>query len=164
MRFKTADLCDDHAGDIVIAEPIFRSFGGLDRFNGPITTVRCLGDNSLVRDTLNTPGDGGVLVADGEGLLNCSLLGDALGLKAVENGWAGLVIHGCVRDSETLKTLALGVKALATYPLKTVKRGLGEKNVSLRFAGIDFFPGHWLYADPDGIVVSKENLLGAHAT
>ena len=161
MHFKTADLCDKHAGDVAIADPIFRNFGGHDRFNGPITTLKCPKDNSLVRDTLSTPGNGGILVADGEGLLNYSLLGDVLGLKAVENGWAGLVIYGCVRDSEMLKTLDLGVKALATYPLRTIKRGLGEKNIPVRFAGIDFLPGDRLYADPDGIVVSRKDLLGA---
>ncbi len=164
MRFKTADLCDKHEDDITIAEPIFRNFGGLDQFGGPITTVKCPKDNSLVRDTLNAPGNGGILVVDGEGLLNCSLLGDVLGLRAVENGWTGLLIYGCVRDSEVLKTLSLGIKALEAYPLRTVKRGLGEKNIPVHFAGIRFFPGHQLYADSDGIVVSEKDLLKVHST
>ncbi len=158
MSFKTADLCDEYSDRVSIAEPLFRDFGGKTRFSGPITTVRCPGDNSPVKATLQTPGDGGVLVVDGGGLLNFSLLGDNLGKQAVQNDWAGLVIYGCVRDSEILSTLDVGVKALATYPLKTVKKDPGEKNVTVHFAGVNFIPGHYLYADPDGILVSPVKL------
>ncbi len=153
MSFSTADLCDEHADKLAIAEPLFRDFGGAARFSGLITTVRCPGDNSPVKAALQTPG-GGVLVVDGAGCLNFALLGDKLGACAVENGWTGLVVYGCIRDSEVLATLNLGVKALAAYPVKTPKKNPGEKNVLVHFAGVDFIPGHYLYADPDGIVVS----------
>ncbi len=158
MSFKTADLCDEYSERVSIAEPLFRDFGGKTRFSGPITTVKCPGDNSPVKATVQTPGDGGVLVVDGEGLLNFSLLGDKLGRQAEQNGWAGLVIYGCVRDSEILATLDVGVKALATCPLKTVKKDPGKKNVPVHFAGVDFIPGHYLYADLDGILVSPVKL------
>ena len=158
VSFSTADLCDKYEGRLGIAEPLFRDFGGVTRFNGPITTVRCPGDNSPVRATLQTPGKGGVLVIDGAGWLNFALLGDKLGAHAVNNGWSGLIIYGCIRDSEILATLQLGIKALAAYPLRTPKKDPGEKNVPLRFAGVDFIPGQHLYADPDGIVVSDAKL------
>ncbi len=158
MSFKTADLCDEHAGNIAIADPLFQNFGGATRFAGPITTVRCPGDNTPVRAALQAPGNGGVLVVDGAGLLNFALLGDKLGMHAVENGWVGLVIYGCVRDTEVLATLNIGVKALAACPLKTPKKDPGEKDVPVHFAGVDFIPGYYLYADPDGIVVSAVSL------
>jgi len=158
MTLNTADLCDRHPDRISIAEPVFRDFGGATHFSGPITTIRCPGDNTPVKATLQTPGHGGVMVVDGAGLLNFALLGDQLGMKAVANNWAGLVIHGCVRDTEALATLDLGVKALAPYPLKTTKKNPGEKNIPLYFAGIRFIPGHHLYADADGIIVSPEPL------
>ena len=158
-NFKVADLCDEHAGGIAVAEPLFRDFGGTPRFSGPITTVRGVGDNSPVRAVLATPGDGGVLVVDGGGLLNCSLLGDNLGGQAVKNRWSGLVIYGCVRDTEILATLEVGVKALAAHPMKTESRDPGETNVAVHFAGVDFTPGHYLYADPDGVIVSEERLV-----
>ena len=158
MNFKTADLCDEYADNIAIAEPLFRDFGGAERFCGAITTVCCPGDNSPVRATLQTPGNGGVLVVDGGGLLNFALLGDKLGLFAVENNWVGLIIYGCVRDTEVLATLDIGIKALAACPLKTPKKDPGEKNIPVHFAGVDFTPGHYLYADSDGIIVSAAKL------
>ena len=158
MSFSTADLCDEYAEKLMIAEPIFRDFGGITRFSGPITTVRCLGDNSPVATVLQTPGRGGVLVVDGAGWLNFALLGDRLGGCAVENSWTGLVVHGCIRDSDTLATLNLGIKALAAYPLKTQRKKNGEKNIPVHFAGVNFIPGHYLYADSDGILASPVKL------
>ena len=158
MNFKTADLCDEYPNSVSIVPPLFRDFGGLVHFSGLITTIRCFKDNSLVRDSLQTSGAGGVLVVDGGGTLDCSLLGDMLGMKAIENNWAGLIIYGCVRDSEVLTNLKIGIKALATCPLKTIKKGLGEKNVLVHFAETDFIPQHYLYADPDGILVSETKL------
>ncbi len=158
MNFKTTDLCDEYIKSISIAEPLFWDFGGLLRFGGPITTVKCPGDNSPVKATLETPGNGGVLVVDGGGLLNFALLGDKLGLLAVENYWNGLVIYGCVRDSAVLATMDIGIKALATCPVKTPKKNPGEKNIPVHFANVDFIPGHYLYADQDGIIVSATNL------
>lgn len=158
MSLHTADLCDDHADKVQIAEPIFRDYGGVLAFHGPIETIRTFEDNSLVRERVGEPGEGRVLVVDGGGSRRCALLGDNLAAMAVENGWAGIVINGCIRDSHLIAEMPLGVKALATHPLKSVKRGLGDPGVPVRFAGVDFHPGHHLYADTDGIIVSESSL------
>jgi len=159
MRFHTADLCDDHEDELQVAAPIFRDYGGLDRFFGPISTVKAHEDNSLVREAVAEPGGGRVLVIDGGGSLRRAMLGDLLAEKAATNGWAGVVIHGCLRDSEAIGQLKLGVKAMGTLPLKTAKRGEGQRDIPVRFADVTFTPGHWLYADPDGVIVCAEKLL-----
>jgi len=158
MSLATTDLCDAHEDKVRVAAPIFRSFGGKTAFHGRIATLKLFEDNGLVRQTLDTPGDGRVLVIDGGGSLRCALLGDLLAALAVKNGWAGVVIWGCIRDSVAISTMALGVLAIATHPLKTVKKNLGETEVTVSFAGIDFVHGEWLYADPDGLVVSAFKL------
>ncbi len=154
----TADLYDAHAATLQIALPIFRDFGGNVRFHGEISTIQALEDNSLVRAAVATPGAGRVLVVDGGGSLQRAMLGDMLAQEAVDNGWAGLVIHGCIRDSRAIGSMPLGVKALATTPAKTEKRGQGLRDVPVRFAGVHFTPGHYLYADEDGIVVATAAL------
>lgn len=156
--FATADLCDAHEGKVSIAAPIFRSYGGKTAFRGRIATLKLFEDNGLVRQTLDTPGEGRVLVIDGGGSLRRALLGDQLAALAARNGWAGLVIWGCIRDSKAIGAMDLGVFALGTIPLKTVKKNLGEAGVTISFAGIDFAPGAWLYADEDGIIVSATRL------
>lgn len=158
MDFSTADLCDAHEGKVSVAAPIFRSCGGKIAFHGRIATLKLFEDNGLVRKTLDTPGEGRVLVIDGGGSLRCALLGDQLAALAVKNNWAGIVIWGCIRDSVAISTMSLGVLALATHPQKTVKKNLGDAEVTVNFAGIDFNPGEWLYADPDGLVVSAFKL------
>lgn len=158
MEWTTPDLCDAHA-DVVVAAPLFRSFGGASSFNGRIVTVRCHEDNSRVRELADTDGRGRVMVVDGGGSLRRALLGDLIAVNAVEQGWQGLLIHGCVRDVEVLATLPLGVLALAAIPLKTDRRGLGEVDVEVGFAGVTFSPGHWLYADGSGVIVADRNLL-----
>ncbi|MEM1180036.1 MAG: ribonuclease E activity regulator RraA [Acidobacteriota bacterium] len=159
MPFKTADLCDDHSDHLQIAEPgRLRHFGGKPRFFGPIATVQAPEDNSHVRRRLEEPGDGRVLVVDGGASRRCALLGDVLGDLAVKNGWAGLVINGHVRDSVDLATLDLGVLALGTYPVKSVKRGFGQNDIPVAFAGVLFEVGHVLYADEDGLIVSETTL------
>jgi regulator of ribonuclease activity A len=152
--FATADLCDAHEGKISIAAPIFRHYGGKSAFCGPIATLKLFEDNGLVRQTLDTPGNGHVLVIDGGGSLRCALLGDQLAALAVSNGWSGIVIWGCIRDSAAICAMDLGVLALATHPQKTVKKNLGESGIPLSFAGVEFSPGAWLYADADGLIVS----------
>ncbi|MGD8556848.1 MAG: ribonuclease E activity regulator RraA, partial [Chromatiales bacterium] len=147
MQFKTADLCDAHSDTLQIAEPGFRDYGGSTRFHGEIVTLKLFEDNSLVRDTLALPGHGKVLVVDGGGSRRCALLGDMLAAKAVENGWNGILINGCIRDAAEIAGMPLGVKALDTHPLKSIKRGVGETNLQLRFAGVTFNPGASLYAD-----------------
>lgn len=153
MSFSTADLSDQHP-DALIADPGLSDFGGVRRFAGPIRTVRCIEDNSLVRVALEGPGMGAVLVVDGGGSLRCALLGDQLGTLAMENGWSGVIVNGCVRDSADLGTMDLGVKALATHPRKSVKRGEGERDVAVSFLGVEFSPGAMVYADGDGVVVA----------
>ena len=155
--FATADLCDAHE-DLQLVAPLFRDFGGRRAFHGPVTTLSCFEDNSLVREALGEPGAGRVLVVDGGGSTRCALLGDRLGALAVANGWAGLVIHGCVRDVAELERLDLGVRALASVPRKSLKRGAGTRDVGLSFAGAEFAPGMFLYADADGIVVASRAL------
>ena len=157
MKISTADLTDQYPG-VSIAAPVFRAYGAKPAFSGRITTVKCFEDNSLVREILGTPGGGGVLVIDGGGSLNCALLGDVLAQKAFENNWSGVIVNGCVRDSAVIAGIEIGVRALAAHPLKSVKRGLGDKNVPVRFAGVEFTPGHYVYTDTDGIIVSPREL------
>eukprot|EP00887_Chlorella_sp_A99_P003290 scaffold9.g3290.t1 len=162
-----ADLCDVHHPESVevissrkiqIAEPLFRDFGGRLAFSGPASTVKCYENNPLVRKALEEPGLGRVLVVDGGGSKRCALLGDNLAANAVENGWQGIIVNGCIRDSEDIGRMNLGVKALATYPLKSSKRDPGLRDVPVLFAGVAIRPGDWIYADKDGILVSPEEL------
>lgn len=158
MEFKTADLCDHHYEYVKIAEQTFRDFGGRRTFHGVIETVKSFEDNSLVKEFLAEPGAGKVLVVDGGGSMRRAMLGDKLAASAVENGWAGVLVNGCIRDSAEIATMELGVKALGTHPCKTEKRGLGRHNEPVRFAGVTFRPGYYLYADEDGILVSAKPL------
>ena len=158
MNWTTPDLCDAHP-EIVVAAPVFRDYGGTLAFCGRIVTIDCFEDNSRVRDLVATDGRGKVLVVQGGGSLRRSLLGDMLAEKAVAHGWNGFVINGCVRDVEALAKLPLGVKALAACPVKTEKRGVGEADVEVSFAGITFVPGQWLYADGNGVIVADRDLL-----
>lgn len=161
MPISTADLCDRYPGDVRVVEPILRSFGGASAFAGPISTVRVHEDNVLVRAALEEPGEGRVLVVDGGGSLGCALLGDQIGELARMKGWVGIVVYGCVRDARALRELPVGIRALATNPRKSAKRGEGERDVPVTFAGVTFAPGHHLCADEDGIVVSERALTGA---
>jgi regulator of ribonuclease activity A len=159
MSFSTADLCDEFAEQLQIAEPLFVDFGNLEKFSGQIETIKCFEDNSLVKEAVERDGSNKVLIVDGGGSLRHSLLGDMLAEKALKNGWQGIVINGCVRDVEVLCQLQLGIKALNVIPLKTEKRGEGQKNIAVRFAGVSFRPGDYLYADRNGIVVAARPLL-----
>lgn len=151
----TADLYDLH-GDALQSLPLqLRSFGGIAQFEGQIRTVRCFQDNALVKQILQTPGDGAVLVVDGAGSLETALLGDMIAQGAVDAGWAGVIIHGCVRDSVALGRMPLGVKALGTNPRKSAKEGAGEIDVPVEFGGVVFRPGARAYADEDGILVER---------
>ncbi len=155
MRLATTDLCDLYP-ELQVCDPVFSDFGGRRAFHGAVTTLKVFEDNALLRSTLETPGDGRVLVVDGGGSLRCALLGGQLGKLGVANGWAGLVIHGCVRDVIELSQCDIGVKALAAHPRKSDK-GLhgGRLDAQIRFAGVTFRPSGWVYADGDGIVVSE---------
>jgi regulator of ribonuclease activity A len=149
----TADLVDDIGPDVRSCDVQFRQYGGRTQFAGPISTVRCLQDNALLKSVLSTPGEGGVLVVDGEGSLHTALVGDVIAELARSNGWAGLVVHGAVRDAAALRDLDLGIKALGTNPRKSSKTGAGERDVTLSFGGVTFVPRDIAYSDDDGIVV-----------
>ncbi len=155
---KTADLYDLFPDRVTIARPILRDFGGAGSFHGAIATVQCFEDNSLVRKTLESEGHGRVLVVDGGGSMRCALLGDQLAELGIRNHWSGVVINGCIRDCEIIKTLPLGVKALGAHPRKSDKKDRGEVNLPVYFAEIEFIPGEWLYADGDGVLVASEAL------
>jgi len=130
-----------------------RDFGGVTRFRGPASTVRCFENNPLVREALGEPGRGRVLVVDGGGSRRCALLGDNLAEMAARNGWSGVIINGCLRDSEDVAKIAVGVKAVATHPVKSSKRDPGLRDVPVTFAGVTIEPGDWVYADMDGVIV-----------
>ena len=159
MEIKTADLCDAHAPRLQVAEPIFRDYGGTREFGGLISTVQVFEDNVLVREALEQPGQGRVLVVDGGGSLRCALVGDLLAALGLQNGWAGIVVYGCIRDAATLGRLPIGVKAVASNPLRSAKRGEGARDQPVSFAGVTFTPGHYLYADDDGLIVAERALL-----
>jgi regulator of ribonuclease activity A len=154
----TADLCDEHGDLVQVCEPVFHLFGGRKAFHGPISTVRCFEDNSRVREAVEGPGEGRVLIVDGGGSRRRALLGDKLGEAAVRNGWAGIVIHGCIRDSAELGRMDLGVRALGTIPLRSDKRGEGERDVPVRFAGVTFRPGEFVYVDEDGVIAAPRKI------
>jgi len=150
----TADLVDDIGPDVRSCDTQFRQFGGRSAFAGPIATVRCFQDNALLKSVLSEPGDGRVLVVDGDGSVHTALVGDLIAELGRTNGWAGLILHGAVRDAATLATLDIGIKALGTNPRKSGKTGAGERDVDLRFGGVTFRPGEIAYSDDDGIVVT----------
>lgn len=151
--FKTADLADREPPGMRICQPIFRQFGGLARFCGHVVTIKCFEDNSLIKSTLAEPGLGRVLVVDAGGSLGCAMLGDVIATSAVEQGWAGVILYGCVRDRRDLAAMPLGIKALATHPRKSLRRGEGQRDVPVSFAGVDFKPDDVVYCDEDGILV-----------
>jgi regulator of ribonuclease activity A len=150
---SVADLSDENEGQAQILRLQMRDLGGRRAFSGPIRTVACHEDNSKVKAILATPGNGAVLVVDGGGSLNCALVGDMIAQSAVDHGWAGVVVHGAVRDASVLATLDLGVKALGTMPLRSVRRDQGETDVVVAFGGVIFTPGDQLFADEDGVIV-----------
>lgn len=171
IAFATCDLCDAHKGDVTgdfrVLPPVFRDFGAVQKFAGPVVTVKCFEDNTLVKAAVDSPGYldtpqgrvAKVLVVDGGGSLRKALLGGNLGAAAARNGWAGVVIDGCVRDTAELVTQAVGIRALAAMPMPTEKRQQGQADVAVQVQGIWVRPGDWLYADEDGIVVAAKALM-----
>lgn len=158
MPKPTTDLCDAHPDDARAVAPIFRDFGGIVAFSGPIATVKAHEDNVLVRQALEEPGNGRVLVIDGGGSLRCALLGSNLAALGVKNGWSGILVHGCVRDSKELRGASIGIKAIATHPVRSAKKGDGSRDVPVTFGGVTFRPGEQIYADEDGVIVSAREL------
>jgi len=162
--FATCDLCDAHKNDssgaFRVLPPVFRDYGAARRFAGLVSTVKCFEDNTLVKAAVDSPGQGRVLVVDGGASLRRALVGGNLGAAAARNGWAGVVVDGCVRDVAELALCQTGIRALATMPLPTEKRNEGQRDVAVQIQGVWVRPGDWLYADEDGMVVS---ILALHA-
>jgi regulator of ribonuclease activity A len=153
MEFRTADLVDEHGEALQSCDLQFRQFGGRSRFHGPIRTVECFQDNLLVKQVLSEPGAGAVLVVDGAGSLHTALVGDLIAGLARDNGWAGVVVNGAVRDVAALRDLDVGIKALGSNPRKSAKEGAGQVDLPVTFGGATFRPGRHLYSDEDGVVV-----------
>jgi regulator of ribonuclease activity A len=154
MRFKTPDLCDEFESNIgaslFVVSPMFQRYGGRNSFAGQMVTLKIFEDNSLVRTTFAEEGKGKVLVIDGGGSLRCALVGDQLAILAQKNGWEGVVVYGCIRDSGDINGIDIGVRALNTHPQKSIKKNVGDRDITVTFGGVTFRPGEWLYADEDG--------------
>ena len=163
MTFKTPDLCDEFEAElgktVRVLAPMFQRYGGRKSFSGQIVTLKIFEDNSLVREMFAENGVGKVLVIDGGGSLRCALVGDQLAILAHKNGWEGVVVYGCIRDSGDINEIDLGIRALNTHPQKSIKKGVGDRNIAVTFGGVTFNPGEWLYADEDGVLLSANSLL-----
>lgn len=156
--FSTPDLCDAYPDHVRVLQPLFRSYGHKTRFYGRAVTVKCFEDNSRVKELAEADGRGKVMVVDGGGSLRKALMGDLIAAKAVENGWEGCIIYGCIRDVEMIANMVIGIKALNSIPLKTERKGEGEVAIPVTFAGQTIQPGQYIYADENGIIVSSVNL------
>jgi regulator of ribonuclease activity A len=159
VEFTTADLCDAFPQVVQLVEPLFREYGRIEKFAGPIETLKVFEDNALVRQVLETEGRGRVLAVDGGGSLRCALMGGRLAALARSNGWSGVLINGCVRDSAEIRSIEVGVRALNTAPRASGKKGSGEQGGTVTFAGASFSPRKYLYADGDGMLVAERGLL-----
>jgi regulator of ribonuclease activity A len=161
--FATCDLCDAHeedtSGAFRVLPPVFRDFGRVASFCGPVATVRAIEDNSRVKEAVSSAGDGRVLVIEGGGSVRRALVGGNLAAAAAKNGWAGIVVDGAVRDLAELQAAGIPVKALALMPLRSTKRDEGQRDIAIQVQGVTVRPGEWLYADEDGIVVSAKPLI-----
>jgi regulator of ribonuclease activity A len=155
VSVATADLWDERGDALQSCSVQLRHYGGHTAFTGVISTVQCHRDNALVKAALAEPGDGRVLVVDGGGSLESALMGDLIAASAVEQGWAGVVIHGAVRDVAALRDLPLGALALGSNPRKSAKEGVGQRDVMVSFGGVDFVPGQRLHSDDDGILATR---------
>lgn len=163
MSFSTCDLCDAHedliaSGALQALPPVFRHFGKRNSFAGPARTLKVFEDNALVRSTLETPGEGQVLVVDGGASLRSALVGGNLGALAEKNGWAGIIVHGCVRDTVELSVCDVGVLGMGTIPRRSARKGVGDKDIAVNIAGVIVHPGDMIYADVDGVLIAKERL------
>lgn len=156
---STPDLCDEYPDLVRVVEPMFSNFGGREQFGGPILTVKCFEDNSLVKELVATPGQGRVMVVDAGGSMRRACLGDMLAEQASVNGWSGLIIYGCIRDVDEIMATDIGVQALGTHPMKTEKKGIGEVDIAVTFGGVTFHPGDFVYADNNGVIAATQSLI-----
>jgi regulator of ribonuclease activity A len=162
MTFKTPDLCDEFEAElgktVRVVAPMFQRYGKRSSFSGQIVTLKIFEDNSLVREAFAEDGKGKVLVIDGGGSLRCALVGDQIALLAEKNAWEGVIVYGCIRDSADINGINIGVRALNTHPQKSIKKGAGDRDISVTFGGVTFNPGEFLYADEDGVLISSKLL------
>jgi len=162
MDFKTPDLCDAFESELGktlrVVAPMFKRYGARASFSGRIVTLKLFEDNTLVRTVFGEDGKGKVLVIDGGGSMRCALVGDQLAALAQKNGWEGVIVYGCIRDSGDIDAINIGVRALDTHPQRSLKRGIGERDLTVTFGGVSFNPGEYLYADEDGVLVSRQEL------
>ncbi|MBU2863914.1 ribonuclease E activity regulator RraA [Reinekea forsetii] len=157
----TPDLCDENPNDVFVLPPMFQSFGGKKAFCGKVVTVKCFEDNSRVKELAATDGQGCVMVVDCGGSTRAALIGDLIAENAVKNGWQGIIINGCCRDVHELKTMDFGVFAIASFPVKSTRKGAGEINTDIDIAGVKINSSMWVYADETGVVLANKNLLNA---
>jgi len=155
---NTTDLSDKYEGSLRYLEPNFRDFGGKTHFSGPVVTLTTFEDNTKIRQAVEGPGNGAVLVVDAGASMSCALFGGNLAVLAEKNNWAGVVINGYARDSAELCQAQIGIKALGLHPKKSEKRDLGTFDLPVHFGGIVIRPNDWLYADGDGVIVSNKPL------
>lgn len=158
MTSKTADLCDQYRDQLQVLMLSMIHYGKIHQFAGPIATLKVFEDNLLLKQVVEEPGEGKVLVVDGGGSRRCALIGDNLAQLAMKHNWAGLIIYGCIRDSSQIKKMKIGISALGTCPIRSIERGEGQSDLALTFGGVTFVPGWYVYVDEDGIVVSQEAL------
>ena len=163
MKFSTCDLCDAHEdkladGSLLVLPPVFQHLGQQVGFAGPAATLKVFEDNVLVRSALETPGAGRVLVIDGGGSLRCALVGGNLAVVAEKNGWSGIIVDGCVRDAGEINHCNIGLRALALHPVRSIRKGLGVAGIKIIVAGVAVHPDDWIYADADGVLISRTKL------
>ena len=158
MEYNTSELCDIYQDMVDVLEPMLCSFGGRASFGGVITTVKCFESNGLIREVVKENGVGRVLLIDGGGSMRRAMVGGNLAVNGAKNGWAGILVHGCVRDVDELGAAQIGIRALGTHPMRTAKLGTGEVDVAVQIGGIWVRPGDWVYADDDGVVISDRAL------
>ena len=163
MKFSTCDLCDAHEdklhdGSLAVLPPLFHQYGKRVVFAGQAATLKVFEDNVLVRKALETPGRDRILVIDGGGSLRCALVGGNLAVLAEQNSWAGIIVHGCVRDTGEINACDIGVRALAAHPQRSIRKGVGDTDIQVVIAGVTVRSGDWIYADADGVLVSQQAL------
>ena len=159
MTLSTCDISDKLHPSIQYLEPVYKSFGLKKSFSGYIVTVKCYEDNSLVEEALNSNGKGSVLVIDAGGSMKCAMLGDKRASDAIKNEWEGIIVFGLIRDSAVVNTMPIGIRALGVCPLKSVKKGIGKRNLNVSFSNVKFTPNEYIYADEDGVIVTKNKVI-----
>ncbi|MCH8059918.1 MAG: ribonuclease E activity regulator RraA [Proteobacteria bacterium] len=159
MKIVTPNLCDENPETVGAVAPIFNTYGGKSAFGGEIVTVKCFEDNTVVKAQAAEDGAGKVMVVDGGGSMRCALVGDMIAANAMKNGWLGLIIYGCIRDVDAISTLDIGIQALNSMPIRSVRENRGELNIEISFGGVTFKPGEYVYADNNGVIISPQSLF-----